>query len=63
KAKEERAFRDGLSKGDKVVTIGGIHGIVESLDDNTAMLKVDSNTKLKFDKTALRAVPPAPSKK
>ena len=63
RAKEERLFREGLSKGDKVMTIGGIHGIIESLDEKTAMVKVDSNTKLKFDKTALRAVPAAESKK
>lgn len=59
KAKEERKFRESLSKGDKVVTIGGIHGQVESLDETSALVKVDSNTKLRFDKTALRPAAPA----
>jgi len=61
RAKEERAFRDGLSKGDKVVTIGGIHGQIESLEETSALVRVDNNTKLRLDKTALKAVPPASS--
>ena len=62
RSKEERVFREGLSKGDKVMTIGGIHGTIESLDDTSALVKVDTNTKLRFDKTALRAAP-SPSDK
>lgn len=57
KQKEERVFREGLAKGDKVMTIGGIYGEVEKIDEHTALVRVDSNTKLRFDKTALRAVP------
>lgn len=53
--KEEKAFRESLAKGDKVMTIGGLHGIIEKLDDATAIISVDSNVKLKFEKTALRA--------
>jgi preprotein translocase subunit YajC len=55
--KEEKVFRENLSKGDKVMTIGGLHGRVESLDDTTALLSVDSNVKLRFEKSALRAIP------
>ena len=54
KQKEERQFREGLKKGDKVVTIGGIYGRVISLDDNTALIEVDSGTKLKIEKAALK---------
>ncbi|MEO1449771.1 MAG: preprotein translocase subunit YajC [Bacteroidota bacterium] len=57
RAKEERQFREGISKGDKVVTIGGIHGQVESIDDASVLVRVDNNTKLRIDKTALRAAP------
>ena len=56
KAKQERVFRDSLQKGDKVSTIGGIHGQVESIEENTALVRVDSNTKLRFDKAALKPV-------
>ncbi len=55
KAKEERVFRENLQKGDKVSTIGGIHGQVESIEDNTVLVRVDSNTKLRIDKAALRS--------
>ncbi|MDP5171126.1 MAG: preprotein translocase subunit YajC [Bacteroidia bacterium] len=57
KAKEEKVFRESLGKGDKVMTIGGIYGIIESLEGSTALVRVDQNTKLRFDKTSLRAQP------
>ena len=53
--KEEKAFRESLGKGDKVVTIGGLHGRIESMDETSALLSVDSSVKLRFEKTALRA--------
>lgn len=63
RAKEEREFREGLSKGDKVLTIGGMHGQIESLDETSALIRVDTNTKIRFDKTALKAMPaPSPEK-
>ncbi|MCL4147873.1 UNVERIFIED_CONTAM: hypothetical protein GTU68_004725 [Idotea baltica] len=57
KQKEEQSFRDGLAKGDKVVTIGGIHGEIEKIDERSALVRVDNNTKLRIEKTALRAEP------
>lgn len=57
RAKEERTFREALGKGDKVVTIGGIHGQIESLDEGSVLLRVDNNTKLRVDKSALKAAP------
>ena len=59
RAKEERTFREGLDKGDKVMTIGGIHGIIETIDETTVLLKVDGSTKLRMEKTSLRAIPEA----
>lgn len=53
--KEERLFRESLSKGDKILTIGGIYGNVISLDDNTALIEIDQNVKIRVDKTALRS--------
>lgn len=56
KQKEEQKFRDGLQKGDSVITIGGIFGkIVEIKDDGTVLLKVDkeNNVVIKVSKTAL----------
>jgi preprotein translocase subunit YajC len=40
--KEARKFREGLNKGDKVVTIGGIHGRVAEIESGTVVLNVES---------------------
>ena len=51
--KELQAFRDGLKKGDKVVTVGGIYGTVCELKENTVLIEVDSNVKIRVSKNAL----------
>jgi preprotein translocase subunit YajC len=53
KAKEARKFRESLQKGSKVITIGGIHGRVVEVNDTTVLLEVDSNVKLRFEKSAV----------
>lgn len=53
RAKEQQKFRDGLQKGDKVVTIGGIHGKVEEVKELTVIVSVDHNTKIEFEKSAI----------
>ena len=45
RAKEQQKFRENLQKGDKVVTIGGIHGRVEEVREHTVLVSVDHNTK------------------
>ena len=45
-----------VKKGDKVVTIGGIHGTVTQVDEHSVLAQVDSNTKLRIDKNALASV-------
>lgn len=61
RSKEAKKFREGLSKGDKVVTVGGIHGKISDIKEDTVILEVESGTKLKVARTAVRAefVPPA----
>lgn len=51
--KELRAFRDSLSKGDKVVTTGGIYGKITDVKDNVVMMQVDENVTLRVDKSAV----------
>lgn len=64
KQKEEKKFRETLTKGDKIMTIGGIYGKVTKVDETSVIVQVDDNTNLRFDKTAVRPVPePAPAKK
>lgn len=53
KTKEEKAFREGLKKGDRVVTIGGLHGKIAELKDTTVLLDVGEGQKLKFEKSAV----------
>ncbi len=63
KAKEEKKFRESMEKGDKVISIGGIHGVVEAIDDDSVLVKVDQSTKLRFEKSALKSpAAPAPAK-
>lgn len=57
RAKKERQFRDSLGKGDKILVFGGIHGIIEQIDEGSVLVKVDNNTKLRVEKTAIQAVP------
>jgi len=55
KQKQVQKFRDALQPGQEVVTIGGIHGVVKSIDDttNTVMLEITTGTKVKFEKSAI----------
>ena len=55
KAKQEKLFKESLLKGDKVVTIGGVHGKIVEVNDTTFIIEVDSNVKLKIEKTAVSA--------
>lgn len=50
-----------LKKGDKVVTVGGIHGSIFSLDEKTVVLKVDDNAKIKFNRSAIAALEAEPT--
>ena len=51
--KELQKFREGLKKGDKVVTVGGIYGTVVEVKDRTLLLEVDSNVKIRVDKNSV----------
>ena len=53
KQRAQVSFRDSLKEGDSVVTIGGLHGKIHSLDKQTVTLLVDKNTRLVFDKFAI----------
>ena len=51
--KELQNFRDGLKKGDKVVTIGGIYGTVCEVKEGSVLMEVDNNVKIRVNKNAL----------
>lgn len=56
KQKETEKMINALKKGDKVITIGGIHGTVSSLKEKTVILKVDDDCKIEFNRTAIASV-------
>ena len=51
--KELQNFRDGLKKGDKVVTIGGIYGTVCEVKESSVLMEVDNHVKIRVNKNAL----------
>jgi len=54
KAKQQKSFVDNLQKGDKVVTIAGIHGTVNRVnDDGTINLEINPGSYIKLEKTAI----------
>ncbi len=53
--KEMNKFREGLKKGDKVVTAGGIYAIVKEIKESTLLIEVDSNVTLRIDKSMVVA--------
>ncbi len=56
KAKEAKAFKEGMKKGDNIVTIGGLHGKIYSIEsDDTILVEVDKGIKLTFEKSSISA--------
>lgn len=56
KQKETEKMIAALKKGDKVVTIGGIHGTVTSTKEQTVVIRVDDNAKIEFSRSAIASV-------
>ncbi|WP_017728630.1 preprotein translocase subunit YajC [Halalkalibacterium ligniniphilum] len=54
--KKIREMHDNLQRGDKIVTIGGLHGTIDAVDEDTIILLVNDNRKLTFDRAAVREV-------
>lgn len=55
KAKKAKSFQDGLQKGDRIVTIAGIHGIVHKVNDDnsTLMMEVSPGAYIKVERSAI----------
>ncbi|MBT2697931.1 preprotein translocase subunit YajC [Bacillus sp. ISL-40] len=54
--KSVQKMQSDLKKGDKVVTIGGLHGFIDSIDENKAVIKCGDGSRLTFDRNAIREV-------
>ncbi len=55
KAKTEKTFKESLKKGDRIVTIGGVHGKITDVEERTFQLEIDNNVRVKVEKTAVSA--------
>lgn len=53
--KQLQQFREGLKKGDKVITAGGIYGVVKEVKETTLLIEVDGNITLRIDKNMVVA--------
>lgn len=54
--KAVQQMQNELKKGDKIVTIGGLHGFVDSIDDRKVVVKCGDGSRLTFDRNAIREV-------
>ncbi|MFN6038954.1 MAG: preprotein translocase subunit YajC [Bacteroidota bacterium] len=53
KQKEAKKFMENIKKGDKIVTIGGIHGKIHEVQDNSFIIEIADGVKVKVSKTAI----------
>ena len=53
KQKDAKKFKESLIKGSKVITIGGIHGKIVEVKDDTVIIEVEGGNRLKMDKNAI----------
>jgi len=53
KQKDQKKFIGAMKKGDMVVTLGGIHGKVSAMDDDTITLEVDRGARIKMEKSSI----------
>lgn len=56
KSKQRNAMLNELKKGDKVTTIGGLHGTIAEITDDTIVIRVNDTVKLTFEKSAINNV-------
>jgi len=56
KQKETQRMLSELKKGDRVVTIGGIHGVIQSIKETSVILKVDEDCKIELLRSAIATV-------
>ena len=56
KAKEHKAMLGNLKNGDKVITTGGIYGVIEGIDGDTMTLKIAENVKIKISSSGVAGI-------
>lgn len=53
KSKQQKKFRDEIGKGDKIVTIGGLHGKIIEVEDSTFIVELYDKTHIRLEKSAV----------
>jgi len=56
KQKAVQKMQSDLKKGDRIITIGGLHGFVDALDEGTVVIKCGDGSRLTYDRNAIREV-------
>ena len=56
RAKERTKLLESIQKGDKIVTVGGLHGLVVGVEEKTILVQVAEDVKLKFERTAISTI-------
>ena len=56
RAKATSNMQESLKKGDKVATIGGMHGTIDAIDEMKIVIKSTDGSKLTFDRAAIREI-------
>ena len=54
--KEHRHMTEELQRGDKVITIGGIHGQIESISEDSIVIKVESGTTIRLSRSSVAGI-------
>ena len=53
KSKDQKKFKEELKKGDRIITIGGLHGKISEIRETTFIIDVEGGIKLKIEKSAV----------
>jgi preprotein translocase subunit YajC len=53
RTKDQKKYREELKKGQKIITIGGIHGRIIEIGDTTIIIEVEGQNRLKLEKSAI----------
>lgn len=54
KQKKVQQMQSDLQKGDRIITIGGLHGTIHAIDEGTLVVSTQDGTQLKFDRSSVR---------
>ncbi len=56
KQKQVQQMQSSLQKGDRIVTIGGLHGTIDSIDEDKVVIRCGDGSRLTYDRSAIRDV-------